>query len=259
MKSLQRRSPSCFILVAFCCAAAFVPIRAAQVLYYVDGVNGNNPTRANDLLVRDRLVSLGHTVTTVLDSSGTIADTVGKDLIVISSSIQSGDMAAFATSSLRTLPLPIVDYESALYDELLMGASGLNPTNQIALTITLPAHPLAAGLTGTLNVYGVAASMSNGIAGTLGTDATVVATLTTGEPAIFNYNTGNRLSDDTTLAPARRVGFFFNETGLNPNADGFKLFDASVNYALVPEPGSTMVMGTGFLGFALIARGRRAR
>jgi hypothetical protein len=39
-------------------------------------------------------------------------------------------MATFATNSLRTLPLPIIDYESALYDELLMGASGANPVTR---------------------------------------------------------------------------------------------------------------------------------
>ena len=258
MKSLQRRSVSSLILLAFGCIAAFLPIRAAQIVYYVDGVSGNNPTRANDLLVRDRMVSLGHTVTTVLDSLGTAADTVGKDLIVISSSIQSGDMATYATTSLRTLALPIIDYESALYDELLMGASGANPVNQMSLTITLPAHPLAAGLSGTLNVYNSPGTMSNGVAGTLGSDATVVATLTTGEPAIFTYNTGNRLSDDTTLAAARRIGFFYNETGLTPNADGLKLLDATVNYALAPEPGSAMLLGTGLLGFMLLASRRRA-
>jgi hypothetical protein len=232
-------------------------IRAAQIVFYVDGVTGGQPNRVGDIPVRDRLISLGHTVTTVLDSSGTIADTVGKDLIIISSSIQSGDMAAYATSSLRTLALPIIDYESALYDELLMGASGTNPVTLTSLNITSPSHPLAAGLSGTTTVYSSPNTMSAGVTGTLGNDATVVATMTTGEPGIFTYPAGGRLSDNTTLVAARRIGFFLNETGVpSANADSFKLLDAAVAYALVPEPGCASLFAFGVLGLTL-RRGRR--
>jgi hypothetical protein len=234
------------------------PVDAAQVLFYVDGVAAGLPTRAGDLVVRDRLVGLGHTVTTVLDSAGTIADTVGKNLIIISSSIQSGDMAAYASASLRTLALPLIDYESALYDELFLGASGTNPVSLTSLTIALPAHPLAAGLTGTPTVYGTAGTMSAGVPGTLGPDATVVATLPSGEPAIFAYLAGNRLSDSATLATARRIGFYFNETGVpGANADGLKLFDAAVGYALIPEPGCVSLLAAGYLGLALRRRRQR--
>ncbi len=81
--------------------------------------------------------------------------------------------------------------------------------------------------------------MAFGIAFTLGTDATVVATSEAGDPAIFTYEKGSRLSDDNTIAAALRIGFYFNAVGVpNVNADGLTLFDAAVGRALIPEPAS---------------------
>jgi hypothetical protein len=236
----------------------FVTVRlnGAAVVFYVDGVSGGQPTAAGDIAVRNRLISLGHTVTTVLDSAGTMTDTIGKNLVVISSSVQSTDMANYAINSLMTLTLPIIDYEPALYDELLMGASGNNIDLQTSLIIADPTHPLAAGFSGTKIVYSTAGQMAFGVAFTLGTDATVVATSEAGDPAIFTYDKGDRLSDDSTLAAALRIGFYFNAVGVpGANSDGFRLFDAAVNQALVPEPNSIALLTMAFLGFT--ARRRR--
>jgi hypothetical protein len=253
LKFALRAPIALMALLSFACTLTG---QAAQVVFYVDGVTGGQPNRVGDIPVRDRLISLGHTVTTILDSAGAVTDTIGKDLIVISSSIQSGDMATYATSSLRTLALPILDIESALYGELLMGNDGTNPGALTSLNITSPSHPLAAGLSGTTAVYSAPNVMSVGATGTLGPDATVVATLTSGEPAIFTYAAGSRLSDNTTLAAARRIGFFLNETGVpSANADSFKLFDAAVAYALVPEPGCVSLLGT--VSFFYLNRRRR--
>jgi hypothetical protein len=239
------------VWLVFACLGAFRSADAASIVFYVDGVSGGLPTRAGDIPVRNRLISLGHTVTTINDSAGTAADTVGKDLIVISSSVQSADMSAYAISFLSTAPLPILDYEPALFDELLMGASGNNIDAQSSVTITTPTHPLAAGFTGSVTVYNTPGMMAFGVPGTLGTDATVVATSDFGDPAIFTYDKGKRLSDDLTVAAARRVGFFFNEVGVpGANADGFKLFDTAVGYALVPEPACSTLLGIFLLGFA---------
>jgi len=248
------------VLVALAYFGAFRSLDAASIVFYVDGVSGGLPTRAGDIPVRNRLISLGHTVTTILDSAGTAADMVGKDLIVISSSVQSVDMAAYAVSSLVNSPLPILDYEPALFDELLLGASGNNIDGQASLTITTPGHPLAAGFSGSITVYSTPGMMAFGVAGTLGTDATVVATSDVGDPAIFTYNKGNRLSDDTTIAAARRVGFYFNEVGVpGANPDGFKLFDAAVGYALVPEPSCVALLSMVLVGFGSRRVSFRAR
>jgi len=184
-----------------------------------------------------------------LDSAGTVTDTVGKDLIVISSSVQSTDMANYAIASLVTLPLPILDYEPALYGELLMGADGPNATLQTSLIITDPTHPLAAGFSsGTRVVYTTANTMDFGVSFTLGSDAKVIATSEAGDPAIFTYERGDRLSDDSTLAAARRIGFFFNTVGVpNANSDAFRLFDAAVDRALIPEPSSMALLAALFV------------
>ena len=231
-------------------------LHAAAVVFYVDGVSGGQPTAAGDIAVRNRLMSLGHTVTTVLDSAGAATDTVGKNLVVISSSVQSGDMANYAVNSLLRLPLPIIDYEPALFDELLMGASGNNVDFQTSLIIADPTHPLAAGFSGTKMVYSTAGQMAFGVAFTLGSDATVVATSEAGDPAIFNYDLGDRLSDESTLAAATRIGFYFNAVSVpGANSDGFRLFDAAVDHALIPEPSTITLLMTALIG--LISARRR--
>lgn len=251
MKALKSCLWLSIIVPAWSCFFAAAPLNGAAVVYYVDGVSGGQPTAPGDIAVRDRLVSLGHTVTTVLDSAGTASDTVGKNLVVISSSVQSTDMANYAINSLVTLPLPIINYEPALYDELLMSASGNNVVSQTSLIITDPTHPLAAGFSGTKVVYNTPDQMAFGVAFTLGTDATVVATSEAGDPAIFTYDPGDRLSDESTVAAARRIGFYFNAVGVQSvNSDGFLLFDAAVNRALIPEPGSIALLTTGLIGLS---------
>jgi hypothetical protein len=247
-------------ILALSCLSGWQPADGAAILFYVDGVAAGQPTRVGDIPIRDRMLALGHTVTTVNDTDAATTDLVGKNLVVISSSIQSGDLAAFATSTLRTLPLPIVVYESALYDELLMGGGGTNPTGLSTLNITLSSHPLAAGLTGTAIVYSSANVMSVGVTGTLGTDATIVATAPTGEPAIFTYGAGSRLSDNATIIAARRVGLYLNETGVpSANADGLRLFDTAVGYALAPEPGSIWLFAGAALTLATLRRSHSIR
>ncbi len=94
----------------------------------------------------------------------------------------------------------------------------------------------------------------------MGSDAIVVATVATGDPAIFTYDSGNRLSDNFTLAAARRIGFYFNEPGVpGANADGLRLFDSAVSYALIPEPTCVSLLAIGFGGLASRRFRRRSR
>ena len=94
---------------------------AAEIVFYVDGVTGGAPNNARDLVLRDRLVNQGHIVTTILDSAGQVGDLSGKDLVLISSSTQSGDIAAFATATLRTADLSLMLCQNGV--TLLFGSS----------------------------------------------------------------------------------------------------------------------------------------
>jgi hypothetical protein len=86
---------------------------------------------------------------------------------------------------------------------------------------------------------------------TLGSDATLVAASEAGDPANFTYDLGDHLSDESTIAAATRIGFFFNAVGVpGANSDGFRLFDAAVGRALISEPSSIALLITALVGLS---------
>jgi hypothetical protein len=98
---------------------------------------------------------------------------------------------------------------------------------QRQLVITAPTHPIAAGLAGTVTVCPAGGTFAWGQPSPA---AVVVARLVgPGPPAILAYEKGTAMAGLT--APARRVGFFFENptaTALAPH--GWRLFDAAVRW-----------------------------
>jgi hypothetical protein len=86
-----------------------------------------------DNAVSNRLASLGFAVTRVDAIASVSGDANGKDLIVVSSSVASGDVATKFTAS----PVPLIDGESAIYDELGMDSSNSGGTTVAARPILL--------------------------------------------------------------------------------------------------------------------------
>src|SRR6185295_13944058 len=71
---------------------------------------------AADTVVRDKLVSLGYTVTLRTGASAMTADATGKSLVVISSTVNPTDV----NTKFRTVAVPVLLLESALYDDMGM-------------------------------------------------------------------------------------------------------------------------------------------
>jgi hypothetical protein len=202
---------------------------ATQVLFVVA-----NPAALNaaDTAVRDRLQNvLGKTVTVVaaLGIAASAAD--GKDLIVISSTVSSGDVG----NTFQTTPVPVLSWEQALQDnfnETLDTATdhgGAAATDQINIIST--SHPLAAGfplgpLTISAGTFGFSWGLPNANAVSV---ATVVGT--PGQVVLYGYETGASLMNGQT-APARRMNFPGDDNSFaSLNANGLKLFDAAVAWA----------------------------
>jgi hypothetical protein len=122
----------------------------------------------------------------------------------------------------------VLVWEPWLFDEMGMTSkSGLGYADgQSELWISSPGHALAAGLTGA-----VAASQPTTYSwGRPAASASVVATLPTGQPAIFAYEAGAALLSGA--APARRIGLFlFDQTAAAWTPAGAALFDAAVQWA----------------------------
>jgi MYXO-CTERM domain-containing protein len=223
---------------------------AAEVLF----VGSTAPPTSSDQAVIDRLTTvLGHNVTVVTGPGSTTGDALGKQLVVVSSSVASGDV----NTKFRDVTAGVLNWEQALWDDFqLATAGGGNPAAQTDIIIRPEGegHPLAAGLAqGTHTVYSSPQTMSAGGV-TLGPSAIRIADTVTSLPAIVGYEKDGLLANGAPAA-GRRVGFYFENTALDAaNPAGVALFDAAVGWAVIPEPGA---MGLAVLGMAAVTLRRR--
>ncbi|MBI4663919.1 MAG: Ig-like domain-containing protein [Verrucomicrobia bacterium] len=188
---------------------------------------------ASDNAIVSRLQSQGWQVSVVGDTPSTTGDSAGKNLIIISSTVGSGNVARKFTA----VEVPVINWEEALQDELLLTTDEANVTRassggQDQINIVKADHPLAAGLsTGPKAVASAGQTFSWGVPAA---SATIIATIADDptHAVIYAYEKGVNLIDGTTKAPARRVHFLLtNDAFAALNADGLKLFDAAVAWA----------------------------
>lgn len=201
-------------------------------------VVGSATLNTGDAAVSTRLQNLGFTVTVKVagstnNTSVKATDADGKTLVVISSTV----VPANVTNKLRNIPVPVINWEFDILDD--MGMTGLvsgtdfgtSPTTQTQLNISDPAHQMAAGLSGTQTVVTTATTFTWGKPNT---NAARVAALTNDATrfAIFGYDAGTTMPG--LEAPARRGALFLTDTtaaNFNPPATGGLLFDAAVKWA----------------------------
>ena len=189
---------------------------------------------AGNQSVVDRLETLGHQVEMADDNDATITDPTGKDLIIISSSSASTNILAYFTDE----PIPIINWESALWDDLEMSDGGPNLGGQSAIDVLDIDHPLAVmmGLNqlGELDIReDVDTTFHGGNYAGLAPDATVVAEqVGGGAPLIAVVDEGGELRDGS-LAADVRIGLFFGDQGLDGvTPEGVAIFDGAVRYAM---------------------------
>lgn len=190
---------------------------------------------ATDLAIQKYLQSKGYQVD-ILDQSVSPDSLNHPDLVILSSTVASKNLKP----GWRQLPVPLMTWENDYLDDLAMTGKRINTDfgeveKERYLWLVNAPHPLSARLpAGTQNVYKAQAPMSWGKPG-LG--ATIIATIY-GQPekvAIWGYEQGATM-DYETLAPAKRLMFFLNnETFGNLSEAGLKLFDASVQWLLMPS------------------------
>jgi hypothetical protein len=214
-------------------------------------VVGSTTLNTGDSAAQTRLQNLGYTVTVKAAGSNQntaikASDAAGKTLVVISSTV----VPANVTNKLRDIPVPVINWEFDILDD--MGMTGLvsgtdfgtSSTPQTLLNISNPTHPLAAGLTGTQTVVGTA---TNFTWGKPNTNAVTIAALTNDATrfAIFGYAEGSAMFG--LEAPARRVALFLTDTtAASFNVNGGALFDAAVKWAtdLITAPTITTLVPT---------------
>lgn len=197
------------------------------VLFLID----TDPNTA-DAAIEAHLQDLGLDVVVVDDDASTPSMADGKSLIVISSTVSSGDVGNKYQSS----EVPVVNWEQALQDNFMMtgdvdGTDRGTTGDQTSLTIVDDAHPLAGGLSAgdqevstgpTGFAWGLPEASAASIAHIVGNPNQVV---------IYGYELGDTMFNGFT-APARRVMIFLtNDTFVSLNDNGMALFDAALEWA----------------------------
>lgn len=211
-------------------------------------VAGSTLLNASDAAVKKRLENLGYAVAVKAGSASVAADANGKDLVVISSTVNSGDV----NSKFRDVAVPVLTWENAIYDDMKMtgtvsGADfgttpglttlGIDATACDRATMYTAAkgwgdgcHDLAAGLAG--NSLSVTRSNQAVSWGKPAAAAVRIAYPTSNSAlaAVFGYEKGAAMVG--LAAPARRVGFFYSDnSAASLQGRGQALFDAAVYWA----------------------------
>jgi len=211
-----------------------LPVHAQKNALFI---YGNTPMNASDVLISNQLATLGFTVEAIRDNVTYTAQALGKDIIVISRTIGSGNVLFNGVHKWLDVAIPIINLESDNYDELLMTATSAGYGTQgsrTTLNIVRSDHPLAAGLDAGI----VTVRDSNGtiVWGVPNSEAVVIAEQNdnSARKTIFAYDTGDLLFDNYGFvgptAAGRRIGLFLeNNFPAAMNANGWALFDAAVN------------------------------
>jgi hypothetical protein len=255
-------------LAITCCAALLAGSPSAtQARILVHGRNALPDFRDDGLLMSHLETRFGEEnvdYMAAIDAAADGSSANGYDAIIISSSMGSNDIRGKYANT----PVGVLNMENAIIDTgvgefQLSFTSGTTVSfNHQHVEIVDPTHPLAAGLTGTVQVFNNPQFMQVG-RGDLGQGVHLVARQPenvdgTRDHTIFAVDTGGALLGDGSpgspaVAAGRRVMFFVSDPGFGDlTADGLKLFDAAANWVIVPEPASFALCAVGL--FTLLAR-----
>ncbi|HKS38677.1 MAG TPA: Ig-like domain-containing protein [Verrucomicrobiae bacterium] len=198
----------------------------------VVGTASDPVLNASDAGVKSRLESNGWQVAAVQAPASTTSSADGKQLIIVSSTINSGDVA----DKFRNSPVPALIWEQAVEDNFLMtldtAADHATLAGQTQVNIVKADHPLAGGLS--IGVTTTTTNAQDYSWGVPNTNAVIIATIADNpaQAVIYGYDKDAILIDGATPAPARRVLFFSGNDGFAAyTPDALKLFDAAVEWA----------------------------
>lgn len=202
------------------------------------------PLSNGDANIKALLEGTGATVTERL-ASATEADTSGYTLVVISESVSSGDIG----SKYSTVSTPLVTLENAAWDEANLASSADSFNAVTTVDIADDTHPIAAGLSGNVQVLNGNDQRAAPNAG-LGPDAHVIfrpGSGNTGHAGCFVYEQGDE-GLNSTIFPARRVALGWRDGAMADNnlrTAGENIFLAACTWAQGFELGSGGGAGAG--------------
>jgi hypothetical protein len=132
----------------------------------------------------------------------------------------------------KTVAVPVVTLDPQLFDD--MGMTTTATTNfgttatQKNVTITNATHPMAAGLSGTVQVTSATTTFGWGV---VNANAAKIATLTTDATKATDFGYDTNAVMPRLIAPRRRVGFFYTASSAGLTTNGGLLFDNAIKWA----------------------------
>ncbi len=194
-------------------------------------VSNATSLNAGDTAVKTRLEGLGYSVTLKTATASATSDATGKTLVLISSSVASGDV----NTKFKSVTVPVIVWEYALYDDMAMtntmSGTDFGYNTGTSMVITNASHPLAAGLSGTVNLYSGSTNIPFGVTTANAISVGAVSSTST-RKLEFAYDKNAAMVGGFTVN-ARRVGIFLVDTA-TPTNDAWTLFDAAVTWATAP-------------------------
>ncbi|MCZ8519512.1 MULTISPECIES: S-layer homology domain-containing protein [Paenibacillus] len=187
---------------------------------------------AEDVIIGDRLKAQGFVVSYLIDRRLSPERIKGFDLIFISETTNSKYVKE-NLDHMKTLEIPVIYNKAIAMGDLGMSSTSENSSVEKVKKITIKdaSHPIAAGVTGSLDVYTEDGRIDYGVPGK---SATVIATVAGDEKkaAIYTYEKGSKNMKGETV-PARTV-FFYMAAGMSGKTtnDAWKIFEASFLWAL---------------------------
>lgn len=204
----------------------------APAVLYVTGFS-DLPEGNGDRVAITHLEQQGFVVYPALGTEVITRDVNGMSLVIVSGTI----IGSQVNTKFTDVKVPVLTWEPELYSDLGMthdiaGSDG-RASNQNLVTL-IGDHTLTGGLAGTAKVVTYSQYMSWGVP----SEDAIVAGHLVGDPSkatVFGYEAGSLLANGS-LAPAKRIGIYLNQEGpVSWTAEGKRIFDAAVQWALQPS------------------------
>lgn len=192
---------------------------------------GSSDLSSGDVAIYQHLVEHDYFVSIQTDDDSLAFDMENKDLILVSASAGATRKVRY---ELENINVPILSWEPTLFDDFNWTGRRKNEDYGLesgsAIDILSDAHPLAAGLSGTIQVTSNAQEITWALPHE---NADIIASLNGDptKPVIFCYETGDVMMNYVTTK-ARQVGLFFSEE--SPayfTAETWAILRAAINWA----------------------------
>lgn len=191
-------------------------------------ISAADPPGEADQALIDHVAALGFDVESHSQDEAQPVDISGAAGVLIGEALGSGNI----TGAYKDAPIPVIITETYVLDDMQLATDGtFNTTPDKAIVIVDPAHPIAGGLTGEVEIAAeeIDICSTSDIQG----DVHIIATtLIGGETCLATYEEGAKGMDGVAV-PARRV-FLFPHANMIPllTDAGWGLVERSVLWAM---------------------------